>query len=131
MSEQLKYLVSDNCADLLRNFAQDKELRGVPSSVFLLVLSAVALEQANICVAHGFAKRLSTNCSTVSRAFNLLCKKGILHKVNGKYAATASMYTVLVDPLSEYKMELPKEKQKKKPKSAGAGLRLVKDTPKE
>lgn len=131
MSEPPKYLVSDNCADLLRTFAQDRELRGVPSSVFLLVLSAIALEQANVCVAHGFAKILSTNCSTVSRAFKLLCKKRILHKINYEYPGGCSLFTVLVDPLSEYKMELPKEKQKKRPKSDVAGLRLVKDTPKD
>ena len=73
--------------------AQDRDLRGAPTAVFLLVLGSVALEGFHLCVQQDFANKLSMDKSTISRAFNLLCKKGILKKSDDKFGP-CHMYSV-------------------------------------
>jgi DNA-binding MarR family transcriptional regulator len=113
MPELDEYLISSDCAELLRIIAQDKELRGAPSAVFLLVLGSVAYEGFNICVQQNFAKMLGMDKSTVSRAFQLLCKKGILEKGENKYG-TCHMYSVDISSVKKRKIEEARKNQKVK-----------------
>lgn len=76
-------LVSYECCSLLTILAEDKSLRGSPTTVFIYLLGCVGSSLTDgfiTCVHQDVANQLGMDKSTVSRAFSLLCRKGILEK---------------------------------------------------
>lgn len=76
-------LVSYECCSLFLIVAEDKTLRGAPTTVFIYLLGCVGSSLTDgftTCVHQQTANSLGMDKSTVSRAFSLLCRKGVLEK---------------------------------------------------